>query len=186
MLTCILFYRADTILVINAGQLTLKTIPRERSITDGRSIQDVGMGSALGDVSMEIQKLTYNQYVATYTDVECYVALRGEDIMAAINHTFPPSDPGVYYTDRPAQIFKAEETIISVNQCIIKDDTRFPKLKIGVSVPLLDFQLTDNRALKLVRLLATIPLPLMKPAPSAFLEVRPNAPAPACPLPPLC
>lgn len=166
-----MFYRAESYLILNAGKVVLKTNPRESTVTDAETLSEVG--NMEDDVNEDILKLTYNQYVLTVADIEIIAALQGEDYMAAINHTLPPDPvPDTYREDRPVTIFKTENILINVNQSIIKNDTRFPQIKADVLIPNLDFQLSDYRALKLVSLILSTPIPARKPAPSSFIEVR--------------
>ena len=101
------------------------------------------------------------------------IALKGEDIQAAIRHDFSDDPHGnAYHLDRPLSLLKTGTITLDLNQCIVSNDPKYAKLKADLVIPLLDFQITDYRLLKLIKLILTLPIPKSHPPhPSAFIDV---------------
>lgn len=49
--------------------------------------------------------------------------------------------------------------VLKLDQCIVPDDSRFPKVKIHSTLPLVDFDIPEHRLMQLVNLIVTLPLP---------------------------
>jgi len=105
------------------------------------------------------------------------IALAGEDIKSVIIGDaialVDTVDSSEYHYDRPVPLVETGSIIMDLNQCTISNNPDYPKLKLDLVIPLLDFQISDSRLVELIGLVFTLPLPIRstEPKPSAFIDV---------------
>lgn len=88
-----------------------------------------------------------------------FIALPGEDYSSAKGNV-------VEGAARPQTLIKSSRLLLQLDQCLIPDDPRFPRLQLEGSLPLLDLDISEHRLLELVKLLVTLPFPQGGDAPT--------------------
>jgi hypothetical protein len=62
-------------------------------------------------------------------------------------------------TSVPQVLMKSKLLVLQLDQSLIPDDPRFPRLQLEGSLPLLNLEISEHRLMELVKLLVTLPFP---------------------------
>jgi len=85
------------------------------------------------------------------TFLQVYLALPGENYLSLLKKGETVSSP--------MTLVKFRQFQVRMDQCILLDDPRFPKLKLIGNVPLLKLDIPELRLLRLMKMLMNMPLP---------------------------
>lgn len=80
--------------------------------------------------------------------------MANEDYHALLTKTPPAPNKTL-----PKSLILAKTFVVTLEQSMLPDDPRFPRLQLQANLPSLDFNITEYRLLELLKLLITLPLP---------------------------
>lgn len=84
------------------------------------------------------------------------MSLPGEDLVSNISKNKLADAPSTLV---PQTLIKSSQLILQLDQSLIPDDPRFPRLQLEGNLPMLDLDLSEYRLLELVKLIVTLPFP---------------------------
>ncbi|CAL8090191.1 unnamed protein product [Orchesella dallaii] len=143
-----------SVLVLDLGEINVKSKPREKNWTKEK-ITSFKKGFETEEQYLTaMMKLAYDTFYIELRDFQIFISMPDEDYGAAVSKTQPTGRMLL-----PKTLIKANKFIVTLEQSLIPDDPRFPRLQAHANLPLLDFNITEDRLVELLKLLVTLPFP---------------------------
>lgn len=133
-------------LILNLGNFKMNSTPRNQDVQTVKSL--VKAGSTDEEVLTEMIAQAYDKYNIEIKNMEVILINPGENwkkaklLQKSSVHLIDPINVTVY-----------------LQQCIIQEDPRLPKMKISGELPLLNLSISDKKLQQLLFLIQSIPLP---------------------------
>lgn len=142
-------------MVTDLGEISFKSKPRERD-WNKEKINSFKKGFETEAQYLEaMMKLAYDCFIIELTEFQVLIALPNEDYLAALGK----STHDLTKKSLPKSLIYAKKFVVTLEQSMLPDDPRFPRIQLLAHLPLIDFDITEYRLLELMRLLVTLPLP---------------------------
>jgi len=176
---CCLFFahrrKKGSVLVFDLGEISVKSKPRVRERLD----KNEQAKKTKEEIRQEVIDKSYDSFLITLNDFQVLLALPGDNFRAAIQKSSAGSKAVT-----GMELIKSKQFVVQLDQCLVQDDPQLPKLKLSATLPLLDWVITENRFMELLKLLVTLPFPQSAPPTGVVMDVSVvNLISLVCPLP---
>lgn len=134
-------------MVISLGRLTLKTEPRKDDERDVATMHTSGKTSE--DILKEIMDQAYDRFNLDIQDIQILFAKATDNWQEALR------------LGKITRLHILEPISLQVTaaMCVVDDDPRLPKSRIHAKIPSIGISVTEARALDILSLVTSIPLP---------------------------
>ncbi|ODN02737.1 Vacuolar protein sorting-associated protein 13A [Orchesella cincta] len=143
-----------SVLVMDLGEISVKSKPREKNWNKEKISSFKKSFETEEQFLKAMMKIAYDTFIIELRDFQIFISLPDEDYVAAVSKTQPTGKKLL-----PKTLIHANKFIVTLEQLLIPEDPRFPRLQIQASLPLLGFDITEDRLVELLKLLVTLPFP---------------------------
>lgn len=142
-----IFRNQVPLMVISLGRLCLKTEPRKDDEKDVASMHTSGKAS--DDILKEIMDQAYDRFNLDIQDIQILFAKPTDNWQEALN------------LGKISRLHILEPISLQVTaaMCVVDDDPRLPKTRIHAKIPSIGVSVTEEKALDVLSLVTSIPLP---------------------------
>uniref|UniRef100_T1J4H6 Vacuolar protein sorting-associated protein 13 n=1 Tax=Strigamia maritima TaxID=126957 RepID=T1J4H6_STRMM len=141
------------LLLIDMGNLKMHSIKRSESAEGITSLSKLSkQGASQEEIMKEMIAQIYDKYVLSLSGIQVLFASMGDDWMNARTKL-----------KTSLHIWQPTNIEVQLEKSVIMDDPRLPKIKVRGSLPYLHFNLSDQKVLRLAKLLFSIPQPPSEP-----------------------
>ncbi|XP_077563183.1 vacuolar protein sorting 13C isoform X2 [Haemaphysalis longicornis] len=132
------------LLVISFGQLCVHGVPRSRKAPTVREL--VKSGSTESEVMQAMISQAYEKYTIQVTATEVVVCPPGQAWKSALRSS-----------NSELHVLQPTDILVEIHKCIIADNVRLAKVRVGGKLPLLRVSVTDFKLVQVLKVLNSIP-----------------------------